>query len=111
MDILSLLEQYSARLNAGAVGSLIAVLTAKQDASVSVYTRLFCGWSVAVFGTPLALGVVTSVDATRGYFERLHQRGEAETVVAFLVGLTGWHIIDFVNKNAKRLSKRRVGDD
>ncbi len=109
MEVLfDIAQELTIRLHAGALGSLVGVLTApKADQDVSVYKRLVCAWIVAVFGTPVAIAVVRSFSVTDAVAEKLSPK-DLESAAAFVVGVAGWRIVGWLNRQVKRLSKREL---
>lgn len=103
MDLLFLSAEIATRLQAGAAGSLLSVLTSEPDPA-SVTKRLFCGWVAAVFCSPLAIGLAETYLLSDTVVSRIN-RADAEMVSAFFVGLVGWRAIKFVNKRAARFSR------
>jgi hypothetical protein len=103
MDLLFLSAEFAMRLQAGAAGSLVSVLTSKHEPTESVSKRLFCGWLVAVFCAPLAISLAEAFLLSEEIIKRI-DRADAEMVSAFFVGLVGWQGIKFVNKRAARFS-------
>lgn len=104
MDLLFLSSEIATRLQAGAAGSLIAVLTSEAEADASVTKRLFCGWIAAVFCSPVAVSVAEGFLISEKIMQKL-DRTDAELVSAFLVGLVGWQGIKWVQQRFKRFTK------
>lgn len=104
MDLLFFSAEVATRLQAGAAGSLISVLTTEPEPEASVSKRLFCGWLAAVFCAPIAISLAESLLLSDKIMERI-PRADAEMVSAFFVGLIGWRAIKFINKRAARFVK------
>jgi hypothetical protein len=104
MDLLFLSSEIATRLQAGAAGSLVSVLTSEREPGVSISKRLFCGWVVAVFCAPMAISLAEAFLLSDKIIERIN-RADAEMVSAFLVGLVGWRGIKFINKRAARFAE------
>lgn len=104
MDYLfGLLETFSVRLHAGAVGSLVGLITMPAAPDVEPIKRLVCSWVVALICSPVTVAVAKSADLTGAVVAKIHER-DLESVAAFLTGLVGWQVLGFVRKNAKNLS-------
>jgi hypothetical protein len=104
MDLLFLSAEIATRLQAGAAGSLISVLTSEHEPGVSVSKKLFCGWVAAVFCAPVAISFAEGFFLSDRIIERIN-RADAEMVSAFFVGLVGWRGIQFVHKRAAKFTK------
>lgn len=96
MDLWFFGAEIAMRLQAGAVGSLLAVLTSKQDFEASPYKRMFCGWIVAIFGAPLAVSICASFSVSAKWLDKVG-RADAEMFSAFFVGLIGWRMLGLIN--------------
>lgn len=108
MDYLfGLVETFSVRLHAGAVGSLIGLITMPASPEVDAIKRLVCSWVVALICSPVIVAVAKSADITGAVVAKIHER-ELESVAAFLTGLVGWQVLGFVRRNAKNLSNEDV---
>lgn len=104
MDLLFFSEEIATRLQAGAAGSLIAVLTSEVEPGVSVTKRLFCGWIAAVFCSPLAVSAAEGLILSEKIMQKI-SRIDAEMVSAFFVGLVGWQGIKFVQRRFNRFAE------
>jgi hypothetical protein len=104
MDLLFLSAEIVTRLQAGAAGSLVSILTSEPDPSASVGKRLFCGWVAAVFCAPLAISLAEAFLLSDKVLSRIN-RADAEMVSAFVVGLVGWRAIKFIHKRAAKFVK------
>ena len=104
MDLLFLSAEIVTRLQAGAAGSLVSVLTSEPDRSNSVTKRLFCGWVAAVFCAPLAISLAEAFLLSSKVLDRIN-RADVEMISAFMTGLVGWRLIKFVNKRAARFAQ------
>lgn len=103
MDLLFLSADIVTRLQAGAAGSLVSVLTSEPD-TASVTKRLFCGWVAAVFCAPLAISLAEAFLLSDKILDRIN-RADAEMISAFVTGLVGWRLIKFINKRAARFAQ------
>lgn len=104
MDLLFLSSEIATRLQAGAAGSLIAVLTSEAEVDASTTKRLFCGWVAAVFCAPVAVSFAEGILLSEKLVQKIN-RTDAEMVSAFLVGLVGWQGIKWVQQRFRRFAK------
>ena len=104
MDLLFLSAEIVTRLQAGAAGSLVSVLTSESDPTASVTKRLFCGWVAAVFCAPLAISLAEAFLLSDKVLDRIN-RADAEMISAFVTGLVGWRLIKFINRRAARFAQ------
>lgn len=103
MDLLFFSSEIATRLQAGAAGSLIAVLTSEPESGVSVTKRLFCGWVASVFCAPLGVSLAEGFISEK-ILDRI-TRTDAEMVSSFVVGLLGWQGIKWAQQRFKRFAK------
>jgi hypothetical protein len=104
MDLLFFSSDMAMRLQAGAVGSLLSVLTSAPEPEATITKRLFCGWVVAVFCAPLVVSLAETFLLSDKIVQRI-DRADAEMMSSFFAGLAGWRGIKFFNKRAARFEQ------
>jgi hypothetical protein len=102
-------QDFAMRLQAGAVGSLIAVLTTTVDPKISPYKRMFCGWIVAVFGAPLAVSICMSIPVSTKWLDKV-SKVDLEMVSAFFTGLIGWRVLGLINLRVENFVRNQEDD-
>jgi hypothetical protein len=114
MDFLLLSDEFAVRLQAGAFGSLLAVVSETRDHSVPATRRWLGGWIFAIFGAPIGSALMLSLLGPIGMVGNATKR-DAELITAFFCGIVGWKIVHAINLRANSFrfgrDKKTKGND
>lgn len=103
MDLLFLTDEFAIRLQAGAFGSLLAVVSDLKGSDVPATRRLLCGWIFAAFGAPFGSALILTLLGPLEWIAQVTRR-DAEIVTAFFCGIVGWRVVQAINKRTENIN-------
>lgn len=108
MDLLLLSDEFAIRLQAGAFGSLLAVVSETKEISIPATRRWLGGWIFAIFGAPIGSSLMLTMLGPVGWTGNASKR-DVELMTAFFCGVVGWKVVQAINLRARafRFSRRR----